>query len=320
MSAPPVYAAIDLGANSFHLVIMKDVGQELQSVDCRRELVRLAADVDARTGRLNRETRVRALRCLAHFNNALKRVPNATVIAVGTSAFRRLVGDRAFLKSAEATLGHPIRILSGDDEARYIYRGASNGQNPNQTRFVLDIGGGSTEIIVGQGRQPSAVASLDIGCVTLTTQFMSHDRLTEAHLNSCQQYVDAELATIRDRFSGHQWQDVMGSSGSIKAVSWALSNLGISTDGRIERTQLDRLYPVLTQAESQRQLSQLLELSPRRIAVFAAGYIILHRVFHCFDLKSMRISYKAIREGLIDEMVQPDREVKPVFESENSDD
>lgn len=320
MSAPPVYAAIDLGANSFHLVIMKDVGHELQSVDCRRELVRLAAGVDARTGRLNRETRVRALRCLTHFNNALKRVPNATVVAVGTSAFRRLVEDKAFLKSAEATLGHPIRILSGDDEARYIYRGASNGQNPNQDRFVLDIGGGSTEIIVGQGRQPKAVASLDIGCVTLTSQYLSHDRLTDAHLERCRQHVDAELASVRERFSGHQWQDVMGSSGSIKAVSWALSNLGISSDGRIERTQLDRLYPVLTQAESQRQLSQLLELSPRRIAVFAAGYIILHQVFHCFDLESMRISYKAIREGLIDEMVQPDREVKPAFEAENGDD
>lgn len=320
MSAPPVYAAIDLGANSFHLVIMKNVGQELQSVDCRRELVRLAAGVDSRTGRLNRETRARALRCLAHFHNALKRSPDAQVIAVGTSAFRRLVGDKAFLKSAEETLGHPIRILSGEDEARYIYRGASNGQNPNQSRFVLDIGGGSTEIIVGQGRQPSAVASMDIGCVTLTSQFLNHDRLTDDHLMACQQHVDAELLPIRDRFTSHQWQDVMGASGSIKAVSWALTNLGVSSDGRIERSQLDRLYPVLTQAESQRQLSQLLELSPRRIAVFAAGYIVLHRVFHCFNLESMRLSYKAIREGLIDEMVQPDLEVKPLFEEESGED
>ncbi|MHA7879767.1 MAG: Ppx/GppA phosphatase family protein [Saccharospirillum sp.] len=320
MSAPPVYAAIDLGANSFHLVIMKDMGRELQSIDCRRELVRLAAGVDEHSGRLNRETRARALRCLTHFNAALKRVPDATVIAVGTSAFRKLVGDKGFLKSAETTLGHPIRILSGDDEARYIYRGAANGQDPTKNRFVLDIGGGSTEIIVGQGRQPNVVASLDIGCVTLTSLFLNHDRLTDAHLQACQQRVDDELSRVRERFSGHQWQDVMGSSGSIKAVSWALTNLGISTDGRIERTQLDRLYPVLTQAESQRQLSQLLELSPRRIAVFAAGYIILHRVFHCFDLTSMRLSYKAIREGLIDEMVHSNREVKPVFEAENGDD
>lgn len=306
MNAPSLYAAIDLGSNSFHLVIMKSDGQTLQSVDCKRELVRLAAGVDAKTGRLSREARARALRCLSHFHDTLSQVPHAHVAAVGTSAFRRLVGDKRFLKLAEATLGQPIRILSGDDEARYIYRGVSNGQPTDQHRFVLDIGGGSTEIIVGHGREPKAVASLDLGCVTLTAQFLDHDRLTDAHLSACEAFVDEQLAQVEPRFAGRHWDDVMGSSGSIKAVSWALSNLGLSADGVIERSQLDRLHPVLTQAESQHQLSQLLELSPRRIAVFAAGYIILHRVFRAFDLDRMRISYKAIREGLIDEMIRPD--------------
>ena len=306
MNAPSLYAAIDLGSNSFHLVIMKSDGQTLHSVDCKRELVRLAAGVDARTGRLSREARSRALRCLSHFHDTLSQVPDAHVAAVGTSAFRRLVGDKRFLKLAEATLGQPIRILSGDDEARYIYRGVSHGQPVDQHRFVLDIGGGSTEIIVGHGRQPEAVASLDLGCVTLTAQFLDHDRLTDHHLSACEAFVDEQLAQIQPRFTGHNWDDVMGSSGSIKAVSWALSNLGLSQNGVIERSQLDRLHPVLTQADSQHQLSQLLELSPRRIAVFAAGYIILHRVFRAFDLDRMRISYKAIREGLIDEMIRPD--------------
>ncbi|WP_108127734.1 hypothetical protein [Saccharospirillum mangrovi] len=305
MTAPSLYAAIDLGSNSFHLVVMRSDGTHLQSVECKRELVRLAAGVDADTGKLTREARNRALRCLTHFRDALHQVPTENITAVGTSAFRRLVGDVRFLHQAETALGQPIRILSGEDEARYIYRGVSQGRDENARRFVLDIGGGSTEIIVGQGRQSEVVASLDLGCVTLTSEFLSDDRLTDAHLAACEAMVDEQIASVRDRFVGVQWDDVMGASGSIKAVSWALSNLGLIHNGVIERDQLDRLHPVLTQAESQQQLSQLLELNPRRIAVFAAGYIILQRVFHAFDLTSMRISHQAIREGLIDEMVEP---------------
>lgn len=305
MNTPSLYAAIDLGSNSFHLVVMRSDGAHLQSIECKRELVRLAAGVDAETGRLTREARNRALRCLNHFRDTLQQVPEAHITAVGTSAFRRLMDDGRFLHQAETALGQPIRILSGEDEARYIYRGVSQGQDEAARRFVLDIGGGSTELIVGQGRQAEVVASLDLGCVTLTRQFLSDDRLTDAQLAACEASVDEQLATVRERFQDLRWDDAIGASGSIKAVSWALGNLGLISNGVIERPQLDRLHPVLTQAESQRQLSQLLELNPRRIAVFAAGYIILHRVFHAFDLQSMRISHQAIREGLIDEMVDP---------------
>jgi len=305
MNAPSLYAAIDLGSNSFHLVVMRSDGVHLQSIECKRELVRLAAGVDNNTGRLTKEARNRALRCLNHFRTTLQQIPEANITAVGTSAFRSLVGDVRFLDQAETALGQPIRILSGEDEARYIYRGVSQGRDDSARRFVLDIGGGSTELIVGRGRQAEVVASLDLGCVTLTSQFLNEDRLTDQQLAACEAQVDAQIATISDRFKDVQWDDVIGSSGSIKAVSWALSNLGLISNGLIERSQLDRLHPVLTQAESQQQLSQLLELNPRRIAVFAAGYIILHRVFHAFDLDSMRISHQAIREGLIDEMIEP---------------
>jgi len=303
MNTPALYAAVDLGSNSFHLVIMKSDGDSLQSVDCKRQLVRLAAGVDISTGRLNRDTKTRALRCLAQFSNTLKNLPDVQVTAVGTSAFRHLTADPQFIKRAESTLGQPIRILSGEDEAQYIYRGVSQGQSEQDRRFVLDIGGGSTELIVGQGRNPDAVASLELGCVTLTSRFLDHDRLDPYHLTACEAYVDHQLAAIKPRFEGFEWTDVMGSSGSIKAVSWAMSNLGLTKDGSISRAQLDRLRPVLTQADSQQQLSQLLELNPRRIAVFAAGYLILQRVFHAFDLDTMRLSFKAIREGLIDEMI-----------------
>jgi exopolyphosphatase/guanosine-5'-triphosphate,3'-diphosphate pyrophosphatase len=316
MSTPTLYAAVDLGSNSFHLVIMKSDGHSLQSVDCKRQLVRLAAGVDLNTGRLNRDTKTRALRCLAQFSNALKNLPEVQVTAVGTSAFRHLTGDPQFIRRAETTLGQPIRILSGEEEAQYIYRGVSQGQPEQQKRFVLDIGGGSTELIVGQGRKPEAMASLELGCVTLTARFLDHDRLDPAHLAACEAFVDEQIAAIKPRFEGHDWTDVMGSSGSIKAVSWAMSNLGLTTDGSISLAQLDRLHPVLTQAESQQQLSQLLELNPRRIAVFAAGYIILHRVFHAFNIDTMRMSFKAIREGLIDEMIRDELLPQPTVLTE----
>lgn len=302
MSAPQYVAAVDLGSNSFHLVIMKNENNRLTSVDCRRELVRLAAGVD--DGRVNHETKSRALRCLTHFHDYLRSFPSVQVSAVGTSAFRKIHQDTNFLRMAEAALGQPIRILSGDDEARYIYRGVSQGQ-PEQSRFVLDIGGGSTEMIVGQGHEPAAVASLELGCVTLTSAFLDFDPLPQHQLNACMDYVDAQLETVAERFAGLSWEDAMGSSGTIKAVSWAMHNLGIAEDGIIERHQLDRLLPVLTQAGNQQQLSHLLELNPRRIAVFGAGYIILHRIFHRFQIDVMRISNKAIREGLIEELIAP---------------
>lgn len=301
MNAPQYVAAVDLGSNSFHLVIMKNENNQLTSVDCRRELVRLAAGVSS--GKINAETRSRALRCLSHFHDYLKNFPDVQVSAVGTSAFRKIRNDDKFLKLAERALGQPIRILSGDDEARYIYRGVSHQLPDDNTRFVLDIGGGSTELVVGKGQTPLVVASLEIGCVTLTSQFLEHDSLTDKHLEGCMKFVDSELDKLASRFDGYQWQEVMGSSGTIKAVSWAMHNLGIARDNVIERDQLDRLLPVLSQAGNQQQLSHLLELNPRRISVFSAGYIIMHRIFHRFDLTSMKISNHAIREGLIEELL-----------------
>jgi exopolyphosphatase/guanosine-5'-triphosphate,3'-diphosphate pyrophosphatase len=244
------------------------------------------------------------LRCLSHFHDHLSTFPSISVAAVGTSAFRNLGQGNSFLELAKATLGHDIRILSGEDEARYIYRGVSQGQ-PDQKRFVIDIGGGSTEMIYGEGREPKVVASLELGCVTLTSRFLDYDKLPQDQLNQCMDYVDQQIATIADRFEGVNWEDAMGSSGTIKAVSWAMHNLGIAEEGIIRRAQLDRLLPVLTQAENQHQLSHLLELNPRRIAVFGAGYIILNRLFHFFDIKELRISNKAIREGLIEELIAP---------------
>lgn len=303
MNRPEYVAAVDLGSNSFHLVIMKNEAHGLTSVDCRRELVRLAAGVEA--GQLNHETKARALRCLAHFHDYLNSFPSIAVAAVGTSAFRHLDKSNNFLSLAEATLGHDIRILSGEDEARYIYRGVSLGQPEDERRFVLDIGGGSTEMIFGQGREPKVVASLELGCVTLTSQFLNYDKLPQEQLNLCMAFVDEQISTIAHLFEGVQWDDAMGSSGTIKAVSWAMHNLGIAEEGIIERKQLDRLLPVLTQAENQNQLAHLLELNPRRIAVFGAGYIILHRIFHNFGIERLRISSKAIREGLIEELIAP---------------
>lgn len=302
MNAPQYVAAIDLGSNSFHLVVMKHENNGLTAVDGRRDLVRLAAGVE--NGKISTEAKTRALRCLNTFNEHLQAFPSIRVSAVGTSAFRGLNDNRAFLSLAEEALGQPIRIISGEDEARYIYKGVSLDQ-PTQPRLVLDVGGGSTEIIYGIGRNPIEVASLELGCVTLTANFLDYDSLPQSALDACIKHVDSQLDKVIPRFNKYQWSDAMGASGTIKAVSWAMHNLGIAEEGMIKRNQLDRLLPVLTQAGTQHQLSQLLELNPRRIAVFAAGYIIMHRIFHRLDIHQMRISTKAIREGIIEELVAP---------------
>ena len=174
------YAAVDLGSNSFHLVVARREHGELRFIDRIRDMVRLAGGLD-RGGYLDLEVQERALECLARFGQRLRGIPNANIRAVGTQTLRRMRNANAFLMVAETALGCPVDIIGGREEARLIYLGVSQGVSGYQDRrLVIDIGGGSTELVIGEGLSPLELESLQFGCVSATRWYFGDGKLTRA--------------------------------------------------------------------------------------------------------------------------------------------
>ncbi len=293
-----LYAAIDLGANSFHLVIMRPQGNSLESVDAHRQIVRLSSGIQSDGRGLRPEARRRALRCLTEFRERMDRHSLSAVRAVGTSVFRLLRDDQAFLKDAEETLGCPIDIVTGEEEARLIYLGATWGL-ADRDRLVVDIGGGSTEIVLGHGANIDTAISLDIGSASLSGSFFSGSRISRSDIQRAREHVGRQL---RSRLPGKLpvSPDIraVGASGTAKSISWVLRSLHL-TSGEITGPALQRIEPVLWQVDNIAQLSQVLNLNVRRAHVFPGGYVIMSELFHYLDLPAMTLSTRALREGIV---------------------
>ena len=295
-----LYAAVDLGSVSFHLVIMTRKEGRLVWVDCKKELVRMGSGLDAATGQLNKETTNRVLSALRRFSRTLSSMKLAGIRVVGTSTFRRLNDANLLMKQAEEILGYPIEILSGDREAEYIYRGVSHNL-ADERRFVIDIGGGSTELIVGQGTQLSYCASLEIGCITLTQQYFDKPDISSGAFIQAEQAAAEAIRPVAHLFSMHDWESELGTSGSIKAISWAMQHLDIS-DGEISKESIADMREIIMATSSHSALATKIGLNRRRTSVFCGGFAILSQAFRLLNLGYIRVAQGAIREGIIDEM------------------
>ena len=298
---PDVLAAVDLGSNSFHMVVARYSHGQLTIVDRLREMVRLAAGLDA-YGRLSKSATDRALATLARFGQRLEDMHAASVRVVGTNTLRKARRKGAFLARARATLGHPIEIISGIEEARLIYAGVTQTM-PLEAgrRLVVDIGGGSTECIVGEGYEPRILESLYIGCVALSRAYFPDGRVTAKHLAQAVVACEVELEPIQVPFRALGWEHAVGSSGSVRAVGEALRELDPSAT-TITRDGLAALADRLLRAGSVRAAG-LTSLEDERWPVFAGGFAILSAVFNAFGLASMRVADGALREGLLYDMV-----------------
>lgn len=299
-----LYAAIDLGANSFHLVIMRPHGNSLESVDTHRQIVRLSSGITpAGAGfgepvSLRPEARRRALRCLGEFRARMDRHSLTAVRAVGTSTFRLLRHDNAFLAAAEETLGCPIDIVSGEEEARLIYLGATWGL-AHRDRLVVDIGGGSTEVVLGHGADIATAVSLDIGSASLSGAFFSGSQIARSDIQRAREHVRRQLRNrIPEPLKLPLDSRAVGSSGTAKSLSWVLRSLHL-TSGEITGPALQRIEPVLWQVDNMAQLSQVLNLNMRRAHVFPGGYVIMAELFDYLNLPAMTLSTRALREGIV---------------------
>jgi exopolyphosphatase / guanosine-5'-triphosphate,3'-diphosphate pyrophosphatase len=297
-----LYAAVDLGSNSFHLIVARFEQGQIQVIDRIRDMVRLAGGLDER-GQLDPKVRESALASLARLGQRIASVPTGQVRAVGTQTFRRLANPNAFLVVAETALGCPIDIISGREEARLVYLGVSQGTAPaDARRLVIDIGGGSTEIVLGESLEPIRAESLPFGCVGLTRSAFEGGRISESRWQSALQDIQRELQPYAADFRRDGWNQAVGSSGTIRAVSSIISGFNPGAHGLISRQDLGRLKDrIIDQGHIDRL--DLDGLSESRRPVIAGGVLVLEAVMDALDMDEMQVSSFALREGLLHDLV-----------------
>lgn len=293
---PHLLAAIDMGSNSFRLEIAELNKGRYKRVDYLKETVRLGAGLDAR-GMLTEEATQRGLACLAHFAIKLKGFAPWQVRAVATQTLREARNRDAFLQRADRVLGHPIEVIAGREEARLIYQGVSRLQPSELPRLVIDIGGRSTEMILGHGRTPAKAESFGVGSVSLSMQHFPQGRYTAENFRAAQIAAGAELEEALTLFGRHLWQEALGSSGTVGAVSQILAANGI-TDGSITPESLRWCIEQCIAAGSTENLN-LPGLKPERKAVLGGGLSILYTLSQHFDIEALRPAKGALRQGVI---------------------
>lgn len=289
-------AAIDMGSNSFRLEIAQVGKGKYKRIDYLKETVRLGAGLDSR-GMLTEEATQRGLACLAAFAQHLKGFEPWQVRAVATQTLREARNRDAFLQRGNRVLGWPIEVISGREEARLIYQGVSRLQPSELPRLVVDIGGRSTEMILGSGRSSRQVESFAVGSVSLSMQHFPQGAYTAENFRAAQIAAGAELEEALTLFPREAWTEALGSSGTVGAVAQILAANGI-TDGSITPDGLRWCIERCLEAGSTENLN-LPGLKPERKAVLGGGLSILYTLSQHFGIEVMRPARGALRQGVI---------------------
>jgi len=299
---PKTFAAVDLGSNSFHLLIAEYSGNSTRIVDHLRESVGLSRDLKA-SGMISEAARDRALNCLEKFKQRVKEIPQGWVNAVGTNTFRKAGNATEFLQQAQEALGHPIDIISGPEEARLIYLGVCHGlTNDNQSRLVFDIGGSSSELILGAGAEPRLLESFDVGCVTLSTEYFGDGIINARKLKNAEIAARSEFRDWAGSFRKEKWQIAIGTSGTIRAIDQILASTGLGKEG-ISSGALDTLAQHLIQLGTTEQVAKAFSLDKTRAFNLPGGFAVLRALFRTLDINTMAVSDQALRQGLIYDMI-----------------
>lgn len=294
-------AAVDLGSNSFHMVVARYVLGQLRIIDRIKEHVRLAEGLDG-SGGLDEPALLRALDCLSRFGQRLANVPPARVRAIATNTVRQLRQPQHFLMPAESALGHDIEVVAGREEARLIYFGVAHGNPPrDRRRLVMDIGGGSTEFIVGAGFEAIERESLQMGCIATTRRFFADGKLSKKRWKEAQTEITAEFQQFAATYRRLGWQETFGSSGTIKAISEIASAMKL-TRGAVTDSALEAIREQLLESGRIDDI-RLPGLPADRRPVIAGGLLILDAAFAELGLKRMQVSENALREGVLFDII-----------------
>ncbi len=299
-SETSLLAAIDLGSNSFHIMVSQLFAGELKPLDVLSEKVQLAAGLDA-DDCLTEAAMNRGLECLSRFAQRVSELPRQSIRIVGTNALRQARNSDEFIQRAQTLLGTQIEVIAGREEARLIYLGVAHTlADDTGRRLVVDIGGGSTECIIGERFEPQVCESLHMGCVSYTDQFFADGRITADAMQAARTAALRELLSIRRNYRRLGWNSSVGASGTVKAARQACLSLGFSSE-QITREALDQLCRYLIEQGNVDNLS-IEGIKPERCAVLPAGVAILSAIFESLDVERMSFSEGALREGVLYDM------------------
>jgi exopolyphosphatase/guanosine-5'-triphosphate,3'-diphosphate pyrophosphatase len=295
-------AAVDIGSNSFHMVVARYTLGQLRVVDRLRETVRMADGLDGKGG-ISSAARQRGLECLARFGQRIRDIPSLRVRALATNTVRQLSSPQSFLVPAETALGHAIEVVSGREEARLIYLGVAHAQppKPGQQRLVIDIGGGSTEFIIGRGFEQIERESMQVGCIASTRRFFPGGKLSKKRWKDALTEIGAEFQQFSGLYRSLGWQEALGSSGTHKAIGEICAAMKL-TKGAITAEALPQVRERLLQADHIDKI-ELPGLSSDRRPIIAGGVLVLEAAFEALGLQRLMVSKAAMREGILYDML-----------------
>ncbi len=296
-----MFAAVDLGSNSFRMHIGFYEESGFRIVKSAREPIRLAAGLDAQM-KLSDEAMRRGLDCLARFRLILADYPGVVVAVVATNTLRIAANREVFLQAAEEAIGCPIAVISGEEEGRLIYMGVAHAlASPTERRLVIDIGGGSTEVILGRGHEILEVESFAVGTVKHFSSYFPRGDLRRAHFDAAILAVRSLLEDARPLFAPDLWRAVYGSSGTMRAISEALAKNGFG-DGELRLDQLCALRDFCVTQASIDQLN-LNGVRPERMAMLVAGLAILIGLFQELKIEVLHPIDAGLRLGVLWDLV-----------------
>jgi len=301
IDADALFAAVDLGSNSFRLEIAHYVGGQIQRIDYIKEPVRQGGDLDEDRN-LNEAAIERGLRCLERFGEALKGFSKQNVRAVATQTLREARNKKHFIALAEKALGYQIEIISGVEEARLIYQGVSHFlPQSDDRRLVVDIGGRSTEFVLGKHFDAKTTESLRVGSVAWSLKYFPEGELSERNLKRAEVAAKSFLDVIARSYAPKHWDVAYGASGTVGAVGDVLALAGFD-EGKITKKGLDWLRDELIKAKKTDKL-KLAGLKEERNAVIGGGLSVLRAVFDLLKIDTLHVARGALRHGLFYDMI-----------------
>jgi exopolyphosphatase/guanosine-5'-triphosphate,3'-diphosphate pyrophosphatase len=292
------YTIIDLGSNSFHMLTVTKQENGFNVVSKHKQKVRLAAGLNG-DKQLDQATMEKGWKCLENFRLLLDQIQPVCVLITATAALRIAVNNQQFLSKAEQILNYPINLISGIQEAETIFKGVSYTEKTNKELFVLDIGGASTELVLGQGNHVHVANSLNIGCVTWLSHYFADDLLNEYNFNNAINAARQVISTVKSQYIAFDWELTLGASGTIQAISEINQIQQLETSITIELLQ--QIKQQCIQCKTIKML-KITGLEESRVPVFASGLAILIAIFESLNIHSMQRSNGALREGLISMM------------------
>ncbi|WP_053011306.1 exopolyphosphatase [Yersinia pseudotuberculosis] len=295
LSSTSLYAAIDLGSNSFHMLVVREVAGSIQTLARIKRKVRLAAGLDNQN-HLSQEAMERGWQCLKLFSERLQDIPLDQIRVVATATLRLASNADEFLRTATEILGCPIQVISGEEEARLIYHGVAHTTGGPEQRLVVDIGGGSTELVTGNGAQANILVSLSMGCVTWLERYFGDRHLAKENFERAELAAHEMIKPVAQRFREHGWQVCVGASGTVQALQEIMVAQGM--DELITLAKLQQLKQRAIQCGKLEEL-EIPGLTLERALVFPSGLSILIAIFQELSIESMTLAGGALREGLV---------------------